>query len=139
MLTLRHSAIPVPLPVISMDEEIVSDEEMATRIRKLVLDVIELWSSKEAQLNYQKNVPIANVSAELFEQWTDFYNPDDRKFKMAFNETELKLLADFEHVLERETTRVSPYNVPDIELFVYTLEWREINNAAIELLNKIKN
>ncbi|MCP2045056.1 hypothetical protein [Pontibacter sp. HSC-36F09] len=122
-----------------MDEEIVSDEEMATRIRKLVLDVIELWSSKEAQLNYQKNVPIANVSAELFEQWTDFYNPDDRKFKMAFNETELKLLADFEHVLERETTRVSPYNVPDIELFVYTLEWREINNAAIELLNKIKN
>lgn len=122
-----------------MDEEIISDEEMASRIRKLVLDVIELWSSKEEQLEYQKNVPIANVSSELFGQWDLLYNPEDRLFKMAFNESELKQLADFEKVLTRETTRVSPYNVPDIELFVYTLEWREINKEAIELLKKLKN
>ena len=117
----------------------ISDEEMATRIRKLILEAIELWSSKEAQLEYQKNVPIADVSAELFGQWDEIYNPEDKLFRMAFNETELKMLADFENVLIRETTRVTPYNVPDIEHFVYTLEWREINKEATNLLKYLKN
>lgn len=122
-----------------MDEEIISDEEMASRIRKLVLDAIELWCLKEAQLEYQKNVPFVDVSSELFGHWETIYNPDDKLFRMAFNESELKMLADFQNVLDRETTRVTPYYVPDIEHFVYTLEWREINNAAIELLKKLKN
>ncbi|MBB6611039.1 hypothetical protein H7F15_08325 [Pontibacter sp. Tf4] len=122
-----------------MDKEIISDEEMASRIRELILEVIELWSSKEAQLEYQKNVPFADVSAELFGQWDVLYNPDDRLFKMAFNASEQNLLSVFEKVLTREFTRVSPYNVPDIEQFVYTLEWREINKEAVALLKKLKN
>ncbi|MCJ8166594.1 hypothetical protein MKJ04_17245 [Pontibacter sp. E15-1] len=122
-----------------MDKEIISEEEMASRIRKLVLEVIELWSSKEEQLEYQKNVPFVDVSSELFGHWETIYNPDDKLFRMAFNESELKMLADFQDVLDRETTRVTPYHVPNIEHFVYTLEWREINNAAIKLRDKVKN
>jgi hypothetical protein len=120
-----------------MKDETLSDKEMASRIRKLVLDVIVLWSSKRDQLHYQKNVPIANVSVELFEQWDDVYHPENSLFKQAFSESELTLLEDFENVIIRETSRVSLYNLPEIEHFVHTLEWGEINKYAIELLQKL--
>src|SRR5688572_4767698 len=123
------------------EEEIVSEEEMGLRLRKNILDVLELWVSKEAQLEYQENVPIAQVSAELFCQWSDFYYPedtDDRFLKLAFNEKELKLLADFNEVIERESNR-EYFRLSPIELFVYSLEWQEINRKAIEVLKAIRN
>ena len=41
-------------------------KEIERNIRFLVIDALELISSKELQLKYQRDVPIADVSAELF-------------------------------------------------------------------------
>lgn len=115
-----------------------NDIELLNRIRENILNCIDLWTSKDKQLDYQKRVPIAQVSAELFCDWEDFYHPDNTEFKKAFNEQERQLLADFNRTLfeEADTTKKELSN---IEEFVNTLEWKKINLAATETLNKIKS
>ena len=48
-------------------------EQLKINFRKEVFEVLELIASKEEQLDYQAKVPIAYVSAELFNQWNDCY------------------------------------------------------------------
>lgn len=114
----------------------ISKEEMARRLRENLLDVLQLWSSKEEQLKYQENVPIAQVSSELFGQWETFYEPESSQFKSAFNEIESKILAEFnmliQHVLEKLT------NIPVIEEFIITNEWIIINKAAINTQERLQ-
>lgn len=117
----------------------IDDIELAKRIRQNVLNVLDLWSSKEEQLEYQKNVPIAQVSAELFCQWVDdSYYPDSRQFKMAFNEKERETLAAFDKTFNFISEK-TPNNLPEIADFVKTEEWEVVNRAAIKTLEKIKN
>ena len=117
----------------------IDDTELAKRIRQNVLNVLDLWSSKEEQLEYQKNVPIAQVSAELFCQWADdSYHPDSRQFKMAFNEKEREVLTYFDKTLNFISEK-TPNNLPDIVEFVKTNEWQIVNQAAIDAVKKIKN
>jgi hypothetical protein len=115
------------------------DIELAKRIRQNVLYILDLWSSKDKQLEYQKNVPIAQVSAELFCQWADdFYHPESVQFKMAFDEKEREILAGFDKTFNQISDR-TPNDLPDIAEFVRTNEWQVVNQAAIETLEKIKN
>jgi len=117
----------------------IDDIELAKRIRQNVLNVLDMWSSKEGQLEYQKNVPIAQVSAELFCQWVDdSYHPDSRQFKMAFNEKEREVLTDFDKTLNFISEK-TPNDLPDILEFVKTNEWQIVNQAAIDAVKKIKN
>lgn len=115
------------------------DKELTKRVRQNLLDVLDLWASKESQLEYQRNVPIAQVSAELFCQWADdFYHPDSTHFKMAFDEREKGLLAEFDKVLN-DISDKAPTDLPYITEFVKTNEWLVINQAAVETLKKIRN
>ncbi len=43
-----------------------SKKELAQTIRRKVLEELHLLASREEQLEYQRNVPIAHVTAELF-------------------------------------------------------------------------
>ena len=116
----------------------IDETELTKRIRQNVLNVLELWSSKEEQLEYQKNVPIAQVSAELFCQWADdTYHPESRQFKLAFDERERDILADFDKTFNYVSDK-TPNNLPDIADFVKTTEWKIVNEAAIETIKKIK-
>ncbi len=56
--------------------EKITDLELSKRIRVNLLDVLGLWASKKMQLEYQANVSISQVTAELFFQWDDFYFTD---------------------------------------------------------------
>ncbi|WP_421810889.1 hypothetical protein [Flagellimonas sp.] len=113
-------------------------KELGKRIRQNVLDVLKLWASKDEQLEYQKNVPIADVSAELFCQWgDDFYHPETPQFRLAFNENERKVLADFDKTFNLISDKTSK-NLPNIVDFVKTNEWLILNQAAVEALKKIK-
>ena len=117
----------------------IDDIVLAKRIRQNVLNILDLWSSKEGQLEYQKNAPIAQVSAELFCQWADdSYHPESKQFKMAFNEREREVLADFDKSLNYISEKI-PNDLPDISDFVKTTEWQIINHTAIETVKKIKN
>lgn len=119
--------------------EEIDDIELAKRIRQNVLNVLELWSSKKEQLEYQKSVPIAQVSDELFCQWADdTYHPDSKQFKIAFNEKEREILAEFDKVFNSISDNTIN-NLPDITEFVNTTEWYVINQVAIDTMKRIKN
>ena len=116
----------------------IDDIELSKRIRQNVLNILDLWSSKEVQLEYQKNVPIAQVSDELFCQWADdFYHPDSRQFKIAFNEIERDVLAEFDKTLNFICEK-TPNNLPDIVQFVKTTEWKIVNQAEIDAIKRIQ-
>lgn len=117
-------------------ENEITETEFNELTRQNVFGVIDLWSSKESQLDYQKNVPIAQVSAELFCQWEDFYYPDSNDFKQAFDNNELELLSDFDKALN-ETAEKTPENPTQIEEFIKTREWIDMNKKAIEIRDKL--
>jgi hypothetical protein len=97
-----------------------------------------LWTSADKQLDYQKNVPIAQVSSELFNQWDDIYYPESKQFLIAFNEKEKKILSDFDKLL-RHISRKLPDQIEYITDFVKTNEWLLLHNAAKETLDRLKN
>ncbi|PHN07141.1 hypothetical protein [Flavilitoribacter nigricans] len=116
----------------------IDDTGLAKRIRQNVLDILDLWASKDHQLKYQESVPIAQVSAELFCQWADdLYHPESTQFKMAFSEKERAILTDFDKKFNYISDNTLK-NLPDIENFVKTSEWKFINQAAIETLKKLR-
>jgi hypothetical protein len=115
-----------------------NDIEFQNRIRENILDSLDLWTSKDKQIDYQKRVPIAQVSAELFCYWEDVYHPEDKYFMQAFNDQERLLLAYF-HRTFTKISDATPKVLPYIDKFVQTEEWKKLNLAAIETLNKIKS
>jgi len=121
---------------IKTEDKSISEEEFVDLNRNNVFGVIDLWASKENQLDYQKNVPIAQVSAELFCQWEDFYFPDSDDFKQSFSKEELELLSEFDAALNN-TVDKTPQNLPVIEEFIKTEEWKKMNEKAIEIKKKI--
>ena len=102
------------------------------------MNVLDLWNSASKQLEYQKNVPIAQVSSELFNQWNDFYYPDSKHFKLAFNEKEKEILSDFDKVLNHISEKL-PDHIEYITDFIKTNEWLILNNASKETINRLKN
>lgn len=124
-----------------MKDNEVTDTEFVELTRQSVYSVIELWSSKESQLDYQGNVSVANVSAELYLQWEDFYFPDSDDFKQSFSKLELEILAEFDKTLN-SSIDLTPENLPPIEDFIKTDEWRMMHNKAKEIketLNTVGN
>jgi hypothetical protein len=118
--------------------DITLKEKLKQNFRQDVIEVLELISSKEKQLDYQKNVPIAYVSAELFNQWEDCYQiPREQKwYSEAFTEKELEVLAVFNRSLEHISACISK-NPPDIAEFVEAPEWLDLSKAAIAALKRL--
>ncbi len=115
----------------------IDDREFAKRIRQNILEILNLWASKEKQLEYQENVPVAQVTVELFSQWSDdFYHPESTHFKMVFNEKEREALAAFDKVINHISDK-TPNDLPVITDFVKTNKWLIVNQEAIRTLNKI--
>jgi hypothetical protein len=111
-------------------------EELSNTIRKNIFELLELWSSKEEQLLYQKNVPIAQVSAELFCQWDDFYHPETDAHKLAFNQKERDLIEIFYIKLDLISKKTSGF-LPYIDDYILTKDWIELNQLARETLAKM--
>lgn len=131
-----RNTINIPQKGIETDDQRLTDDEFRIFTRNNVFGVIDLWASDLNQLNYQKEEPIAQVSAELFCQWEDFYHPDSIDFKHEFDEKELELLADFDKALN-DTADKTPENLPPIEEFVKTQEWIDMNKKAVEIKIKL--
>jgi hypothetical protein len=112
--------------------------ELQQNFRADVLETLELLASKKQQLEYQKNVPIAYVSAELFNQWDDCYKiPKDQDwYQAAFSKAELAVLAEFDREFDR-ISKATPEYPPDITLFVDTPEWNALSSAALRALARL--
>jgi hypothetical protein len=119
-----------------MDPEL--RKELQTNFRKEVFDVLTLISSKEEQLEYQEKVPIAYVSAELFNLWDSCYQTPKNQdwYVEAFSDEELNILQEFDIIFE-EISESTPDNPPDIHEFVETSEWKKLSDAATVAFEKL--
>ena len=99
-------------------------------IRKAIIAEIELLSLPSKQLEYEKNVPIANVPAELICGFCDdLYHPKSEQMLSLFNEDELKGLAHLYGVL-CEASTIDATSVADL---LKNEKWREVVALAKEL------
>ncbi len=108
--------------------------------RRNIINTLYLFSSKEEQLNYQENVPIAHVSAELFCQWDEYFLSEKNEglFREAFNEDERMILSEFNEVFER-VAETTPDDLPDIHDFIKTVAWVRLSKAASIALKKLSD
>jgi hypothetical protein len=108
-------------------------ERIAEQIRKNILETLNLWSSKESQLKFQSNVPSIQLSDELFNLWDDDYKPESEIHKIAFTEKERQVLEKF-NLLLNIVAEKTPKNLPNIDEFILTKEWIEVNELAKEVV-----
>lgn len=106
-----------------------------------MLEVLELIASREQQLQYQRDVPIAQVSAELFNMWDDIFDAEflNDEFSAAFSAEEIQTMRLFDGELNKICSRL-PRSLPSIEKFILTPQWEQLSQAANKaLLNFRKN
>jgi len=115
---------------------------MASTSRKLkdrVLETLRLLASRDAQLEYRRTVPIADVSAELFCMWDDVFWPDDAALRAEFSESEWSALLRFHSVFERVGRLLPHHPLPPIEEFVQSPHWLQLSGAAARALESFKS
>lgn len=87
------------------------------QIREGLLDLLALLADAKAQRDYEVNVPIADVPAELFCMWFDHsYHPDDAAFRAAFSSSELRALSQFDKEFRTIEGDVKPLSGSVVEL-----------------------
>ena len=65
-------------------------------LRSGILDLLELLSSRDRQLEYERRVPQVSIPTELICMWfDDLYVPESEAFKRCFSEEELAAMAAF--------------------------------------------
>lgn len=122
---------------IEKEDNSINDNDFIELTRKNIIGVLQLWTSKNEQLEYHKSVPIAQVSTELFGQWDDFYTPDAEVMKDAFKPYELELLKKFDKELTERTNKSNSF-LPDIEEYIETDDWKALNLLAKEIITELK-
>ena len=97
--------------------------------RDNAIELLELLSSLDAQSEYQKNVPIANVPAELLCMWfDDFYHLTD-EFKVDFTKSELMMLSSFHSFFEDSINKL-PDSSKGLEALQSSSVWLEVTEKA---------
>ncbi len=111
--------------------------EPQLKYRQDIIETLQLISSRDEQLDYQRRVPIAHVSAELFCHWADGVYNDGKYLKEEwcrpiFSTIELQSMAEFDEVLNQVAD--ASLTLPPIQQFVLTPEWAKLSEAAATAL-----
>ena len=102
--------------------------------RENVVHVLRLLAAPDAQLDYQRRVPVAQVTAELFCQWAnDVFWPDDPRLRSLFSDAEWMALVTFNTCFESISARARE-PLPPIGEFVQHPLGRELADAARDAL-----
>ncbi|WP_180146916.1 hypothetical protein [Desulfoluna butyratoxydans] len=103
-------------------------------IRKNIKEILDLISSKEEQIKYEKEVPIANVPAELICTWfDDLYHPQSKLHQEAFSDDEQQILDSFNTFYESRVGEL-PETLSEMHI---NLQWEEIIKEAQRVLRSI--
>jgi len=105
--------------------------------RDRAIEILELISSFAAQVEYERNVPIANVPAEMLCMWFDDYYHVTPKFKESFSAEELTTLEQFNSFFDSRTSKL-PSDKLGLNALQNSPVWKEISVEAKQTLNKIK-
>ena len=101
------------------------------RIRNRIIEVLELASSFEAQLEYQSNAPTVWVANEVINQWEDWVrDPRDPSFcPPVFTPEEQEAIASFYRVWD-DVCENTPDPLPHLEELQKTESWERLRLAA---------
>ena len=104
--------------------------------RDRIFEQLEDLGSLEEQIRYQETVPIAQVPAELINQWfDDWYHPDSTQFRECFSNQELALLAEFSSFFEARLESLPDTN--DIRELHQCPKWLEIAAKAKQVHDRL--
>ncbi len=101
---------------------------------------LELLADPAQQLEYQRNVPIAHVAAELFEGWEDHYMAcRDSDLSHLMSTTQAQVLREFDAELDSILRSIPPPRIPTLKEFMQTEPWRRLVAAAKVALEKYRS
>lgn len=107
--------------------------EHVEQVRLGIVAHLECISSEQEQLDYEQNVPIANVSSKMICVWFDsLYWPESTNFKLAFDASERAVLAAFNTFFDQQE-----YLLPEtdtIKTWRAVPIWRQIMQRAEETI-----
>lgn len=105
-----------------------------TEIRTSVHNILSLLSSKQQQVEFQKESPTVNVSLEMLCLWfNELYNPGTPLFQKSFTDSEFNLLQDFNRYYDIRKGKL-PASIDDLH---YDTEWQHVMQEAQSLLDTI--
>jgi hypothetical protein len=119
----------------ALSEEIY-DSDFIEISRNSIIENLELWSSKEKQLEYHGSESDLNQLHELFQQWENYYQIDKKIIEEAFNDTERELLKAFNKSIMTCQQKFDDF--PQLDDFQNTNDWKVLNQLAIEIKKIIK-
>ena len=113
-------------------------DELVANVRSAIVEELELLADLEAQRAYERNVPIADVPAELFCGWfDDTYHPTSPAFIQAFSEDERRVLADFNERFDSESNEIGR-DLPSLAELQALPAWEQVASSAQMALESIR-
>ena len=109
------------------------------QIRYNIIGSLELAASFKEQINYQKNVPIADVPAEVLCIWGGLAHPKllTSMNSAIYSEGEIRAVHDFQLVFER-TCKSLPNRQPVLEVLFEEPYWKNLRDAAALALKEFR-
>jgi hypothetical protein len=110
----------------------VSQRIVDQRVRNRVMETLELAGSFEAQQVYAETVPIANVPAEVINQWSDWVHVDpntDPNISAVYSSQELDAIRRF-HLVWLKACDAYPDGFPSVAEIQTIPEWSLLREGA---------
>lgn len=106
------------------------------RVRNRIIEVLELTSSFDQQLAYEKAVKIAYVPDEVIAQWGDWVNAQSLKdiTYPVFSADEVAAINLFNDA-SNEIIRDIPKTTPDLDTLQRSEPWLQLRQAALACLD----
>jgi hypothetical protein len=109
----------------------------ATSRKAQIVDLLRLLSSEEEQLEYERNVPHVDITAELRGMWfDDQYHPKLPHFDIWFSVEELMALEEFDRFYD-ERIEMLPESQGTVTTWHKSLVWQEIMQKAKDTIEKL--
>ena len=106
--------------------------------RKQIRELLQLLSSEEEQLAYERNVPHVDITAELVCMWfDDLYDAKEAAHDSAFSSDEQAALAEF-HRFYDARVGLLPESQGTVCTWLASPIWREVMEQARRTLERIE-
>ena len=108
-----------------------------TRIRNRIMEYLQLVSSAAQQKDYQRRVPDVNVPTELICSWEDWMPVEEGAQGFAppvYSAEECEAIGRYGRSWEA-VAAATPEEIPSLEEFIGTPEWRRLKQTAEEALS----
>lgn len=117
--------------------EEIYDSKFIKDTRDSIIDVLELWSSKDLQIDLQLSNENQNITEEMFQQWNFNFKIDNNIKKEAFKESHLELLETFNKTMSLSQNKFEN-NYPKLDDFHKSNDWIVLNKLAQEIKKEIR-